>query len=117
MTNTSLPYLVLLNLKLHSEWHRNRRARDGTLDDRDLNLHRGDGSINVMTAARGKMFEKSDGTRSKNLAGADVDDYWLQYVLFDILYVGGPDAEKLLNKSRHLFHKDAEIEGGSIINW
>ena len=38
------------------------------------------------------------------------------FLVFDILYVDGPDAEKLISKSSHLFAKDDPIRTGSIIN-
>ena len=36
--------------------------------------------------------------------------------MFDLIYVGGPDAKDLISKSSHLFEKDEKIQTGSIIN-
>lgn len=36
--------------------------------------------------------------------------------VFDLLYVDGPDAQALIEKSRHLFAKDESIRPGSLIN-
>ncbi len=36
--------------------------------------------------------------------------------VFDLLYVDGPDAQALMEKSRHLFAKDESIRPGSLIN-
>ena len=62
-----------------AEMNRNRRVRDGTLDKRDLDLHKHNKEINVMTTAKSKDLTSSYGT-SKALEGASSDDYWLQYV-------------------------------------
>lgn len=40
----------------------------------------------------------------------------LQLPVFDLLYVDGPDAQALIEKSRHLFAKDESIRSGSLIN-
>lgn len=98
-----------------AEIHRNRRARNGTIDDRDRDLHKDQRDINCMTLARDKQLEASFGD-SKMLKGGSDDQYWLKYVIFDVIYVGGPDAEKLISKSRHLFPSNETIIKGSIIN-
>ena len=124
--------------------NRNQRQRDGTLDKRDLNLHKNDTDINVMTVAKDKDLSRSV-DKYKPVAGVCDDQYWLQYTgehyvsfltlrlhvllhsyksdllisvlpVFDILYVDGPDAKKLISKSSHLFAKDDPIRTGSLIN-
>mmetsp|Transcript_12719 Transcript_12719/g.22300 ORF Transcript_12719/g.22300 Transcript_12719/m.22300 type:complete len:877 (-) Transcript_12719:136-2766(-) len=94
-----------------AEMNRNQRQRDGTLDKRDIGLHKNETDINVMTVAKAKGY----GT-SKTLDGVPGNDYWLQYVVFDILYVDGPGAKDLISKSSHLFAKDEPIRTGSLIN-
>ncbi|KAL7548623.1 hypothetical protein ACHAWF_011897 [Thalassiosira exigua] len=97
-----------------AEMDRNRRRRDGTLDRRDVGLHEGETDINIMRESKKKTLSVDD--TSVNFDGASDDRYWLQYVVFDILYVDGPDAKKLISKSSHLFPKDAPMRTGSLIN-
>ena len=62
-----------------AEMERNRRRRDGTLDQRDVDLHKGETDINVMTLAKAKGLRGS--LAEPKISGADSDDnYWLQYV-------------------------------------
>ena len=61
-----------------AEMNRNQRQRDGTLDKRDLNLHKNDTDINVMTVAKDKDLSRSM-DKYKPLAGVCDDQYWLQY--------------------------------------
>jgi hypothetical protein len=35
--------------------------------------------------------------------------YWLQYVIFDILYIDGPGEKYLISKAKHLFGKHDTI--------
>ena len=45
------------------------------------------------------------------------DRYWLSYCVWDVLYVGGPDAKKVIHTARHLFAEDETIPtGGSLID-
>ncbi|KAL7541228.1 hypothetical protein ACHAXR_012211 [Thalassiosira sp. AJA248-18] len=98
-----------------AEMNRRRRVRDGTLDQRDVGLHKNEADINVMTMAKAKDLSRSF-ENSKALDGVADDQFWLQYVVFDILYVDGPDAKDLISKSSHLFSKDEPIRTGSLIN-
>lgn len=109
-----------------AEMNRNQRSRDGTQDIRDLGLHKFDTNINVMTIAKDKAFKELntnkhtslDMSATTNVApwGICSNKYWLQYVIFDILYVDGPGAKGLLCKVRHLLGKEDTIQPGSLIN-
>lgn len=76
------------------------------LDERDLNLHEGEEDVNVMRASADKPTKPTDEPE----AGADC---WLKFVVFDILYVGGPDAARLISEATAL---DGDIPTGSILN-
>lgn len=64
-----------------AEMQRERRRRDGTLDERDLMLHRNDNEINVMTLGKDKQMQgpRRDGGPGGPAVGTD-DQYWMQYV-------------------------------------
>jgi len=98
-----------------AEMVRKRRMREGTLDKRDLDIHRGETDINVMTISKHKSLSSSFST-SKDLEDREDNDYWMQYVVFDILYLDGPGAKDLISKSKHLFAKDEPLHTGSLIN-
>ena len=76
------------------------------LDERDLNLHEGEEDVNVMRASADKPTKPTDEPE----AGADC---WLKFIVFDILYVGGPDAARLISEATAL---DGDIPTGSILN-
>ena len=108
-----------------AEMNRNQRFRDGTQDMRDMGLHKNETDINVMTVAKDKAFKEMnnssaniDMSATTNVApwGICSNKYWLQYVIFDILFLGGPGAKYLISKARHLFGKDDTIQTGSLIN-
>jgi hypothetical protein len=71
--------------------------RRGLLEAIDSNLHSNaaDDSMRVMGAADDLRFSKNKSADENDNATAG-KDAWLQYFIFDILYVGGPDAKKLL---------------------
>ena len=52
----------------------------------------------VMKLGKGKELNSSSGT-SMDFDDVSDDQYWLQYVVFDILYVDGPGAKDLISKS------------------
>jgi len=96
-----------------AEWHRLKRIRDGTIDKRDLDLKHQD--YNCMTKAKSKGIREREGS----LVDIDThnhDRYWLSYCVWDVLYVGGPDAKKVLRKAKHLFAEDDTIPTGSLID-
>ena len=99
-----------------AEIQRNRRQKEGTIDPRDMDLHKNDLEINVMTISKDKQLKKGGGIGNIAVAARSSDQHWLQYVIFDIIYVDGPGAKDLISKSSHLFGKDEPIKTGSIIN-
>jgi hypothetical protein len=63
----------------------------GTLDERDLNIHKHENDAKSMNAYN-SFGGKSDD--SSNLAGKEC---WLQFAVFDVVYVDGPDAASFLS--------------------
>jgi hypothetical protein len=92
------------------EWLR----RHGKLEDIDLNLHDEDEDVNVMSTAMFRGFDKPYERDKKDNEDEPGSDCWLKLVLFYILYVGGPDADKLLSLIKHPFEN--KITPGSILN-
>lgn len=90
---------------LRKGWMQSR----GLLDDRDRGMHDGDRDNKSMNASN-SWPEKND--KVSEDAGAEC---WLQYVVFDILYVDGPGADELLSQtvSEHILPRPT---GGSIIH-
>lgn len=89
--------------KCRREWCQ----RHGEIDDKDLRTHENDGDegLNVLSTAESAMFETS---RSTSGSGADDGrDCWLKFVVFDILYVGGPDASKAREEACGFFHHNS----------
>jgi ATP-dependent DNA ligase len=98
-----------------------RRAylqRHGMLDDRDRNLHHNDTITNssIMRAADDNRFVKKS-KNSEQVEGEDDPgkDCWLQFIVFDILYVDGPDAKKLWQDCG-LLADDVVQSTGSIVH-
>ena len=58
------------------------------IDDRDANLHC-DNEDDTMVATANNLNNNKDDYSGESC--------WLKYVIFDILYIDGPDADKLLN--------------------
>lgn len=81
--------------------------RHGLLEKRDANLHAGVDDVNVMQV-RAEKTNRMPADEPE--AGADC---WLKFVVFDILYVGGPDATKLISEATVL---DGDVKTGSILN-
>lgn len=61
-----------------AEMNRNRRQRDGTLDVRDLDLHKNDTEINIMTLSKDKQMSRGSSVGSTPVVASD--QHWLQYV-------------------------------------
>jgi DNA ligase-4 len=79
-----------------ANYRRGYLHRHGLLDDRDRNLHNETtDSISIMRAAEESKFVKPVQDMADNDAGKEC---WLQFLVFDILYVDGPDAKKLLQE-------------------
>jgi hypothetical protein len=72
-----------------AEMNRNQRCRDGTLDPRDVDLHKNDMEINVMALSK----DPKGGSSSRDM---DEDRCWLQFVgmlfLIHIVFCSAPDA-------------------------
>ena len=86
----------------------------GEIDERDCNLHDGQSEINTISNTRASVQLKE---------GEDPGSQcWLKFVVFDILYIGGPDSNELLKAScSHLtpqtspaYAKLASMEGSII---
>lgn len=76
----------------------------GLVDSRDLNLHNDQRDLNVMRFGhRDTGAEENSGSKC-----------FLKYMVFDVLYVGGPDASRLLSQS--LGTNQEEAVEGSIIH-
>lgn len=72
-----------------AELRRNQRAVDRTLDERDCNLHRDARDANVMSISKDKSFKHLGSVETKQIRErSSPEQYWLKYVVFDILYVG-----------------------------
>jgi len=72
-----------------AEMNRNQRYRDGTLDPRDVDLHKNDMEINVMALSK----DPKDDSSSRDM---DEDRCWLQFVgmlfLIRIVFCSAPGA-------------------------
>ena len=91
--------------KLRADW----MARKGLLDDRDKGMHDGDNN--------NKSMNTSNSFMDKNTT-IDMDagnECWLQYIIFDLIYVDGPDADTLLSQtiSEHITPRPTP---GSVIH-
>lgn len=74
-----------------AELRRNQRLASGTLDERDCNLHKDTRDANVMTIAKEKAFAITRNTTGEAMQireSSAPEQYYLKYVVFDILYVG-----------------------------
>ena len=88
--------------------------RNGKLDPRDFNVHQGDADINVVPDA---MFSEDKDAQDFELGQNPGIDVWQKYVVFDILYLGGPDAKKVMDKAFGFMKEDARPKmTGSILN-
>jgi len=97
------------------EWMR----RNGRIDDIDFKLHADDSDKNIMTpGVFSARYKKPARNQDANDPGSVC---WLKFVLFDILYIGGPDKNKLFKDSGISLRELAPIVperdgGGSVIN-
>ena len=91
----------------------------GMIDERDICLHSNDESVaNITTVAAEEQEDNNDYDKHYNpYAGANC---WMKFVAFDILYVGGPDAQRLMELSnpyrQFLSQQQQEQHEGSIIH-
>lgn len=72
-------------------------AAHGKLEKIDLDLHEGEEDDYIMRYKDIVTYEKEEDKAA--LEGTTGDACWLKYVAFDILYVGGPDADKVLSEA------------------
>ena len=86
-------------------------AKQGLLEERDLNHHLDEGDINVMNTSTFDKRRSAQGGPYDSEPGAEC---WLKYVVFDVLYVGGPDAARLISEATTMEGDD--IATGSILN-
>lgn len=84
--------------------------KHGLVEERDTNHHKDAQDVDVYNP--GDEYNKF-----RSSAGDDDtigEQCWLKYIVFDILYVGGPDAEKIVAESTTL--PAEKLPAGSIIN-
>jgi len=85
-------------------------ALNGLIDERDLNLHKEVENHSAQAAIEDEGHDHDN----KPEAGADC---WLKFVVFDILYVNGPDALRLLHCSNPYKNDDSfHPNEGSLIH-
>ncbi len=89
----------------------------GLLDERDVSddVHNKNEGLNAMTESILAGFDKQIDFEDSVIPGKDV---WLKYIVFDILYIGGPDAQKVIDDAFDPFQLDIikPKERGSILN-
>ena len=89
--------------KLRRQW----MGSQGLLDERDQNVHQGEVDIREYPM---KMDFANKDALFPDLAGRDC---WLQFIVFDVLYVDGPRAQEFLATTVSPFLK---VAPGSIIS-
>lgn len=96
--------------KLRKNWLR----KHGKLDPRDNNIHSGSGDLDVNVVQDATLHFSKDQSvyGSRPNPGCDV---WLKYIVFDILYLGGPDAQKVIDDAFPFLEKKPTATG-SIVN-
>ena len=104
--------------KERKEW----MLHNGTLDKRDIDPHAFSTKEDKNILQVSQTFQ----LKSKSNDHNDVEKYqpgaqcWLKYLVFDILYIDGPDSNKLIKSSCELYAKsNKKIQhenSGSIIN-
>jgi hypothetical protein len=97
---------------------RGHMQQQHTLEDCDLHLHEGnnnngaddDDELNIAHEAAATSSASS--TISSNRTTSMGAHCWLKYVAFDILYCGGPDAPKLLERVHRRMGRHVSGSGG-----
>ncbi len=89
---------------------------NGLLDERDISdgLHHQNEGLNTMTESILAGFTRDIDSEESGIPGKDV---WLKYVVFDILYLGGSDAQRLIDDAFDPFHLEAikpEVLGSTL---
>ena len=90
--------------------------RHGLLDERDTNLHDNEDGVKILTQALTSGYDKNKFHDNEGVESGK--ETWLKYILFDILYIGGPDASKVMDDAFDPFDMDnlKPSATGSIIN-
>jgi len=93
---------------------RDYMRRNGLLDERDLDIHDENDGVTVMTESLTAGFDKNLEFDEGVVPGKDI---WLKYVVFDILYLGGPDASKVMKESFDFLKDEFQPSvTGSLLN-
>lgn len=89
--------------------------REGWSDPRDKGLHKGEKDKDVIRRADMLKYEKppEDDDYDNDDEHKPGAECWLKYVVFDVLYVGGPEAEKFLSET---FPEGSPTPAGSLIH-
>ena len=100
--------------KERKEW----MEQNGCLDERDKDPHAGrEDELNILTVSESRKSKSNKDSNEDYQSGSSC---WLKFVAFDILYIDGPDAFKLLEplsciNNTSLMQNQCE-NLGSIIN-
>jgi hypothetical protein len=86
-------------------------ARKGMLDERDLNLHKNASEDLNVEIVPDDYFASS--TVEDRDEGSDI---WLRYLVFDVLYVGGPGAADLIDGALAPENEAGSVKPGSIVS-
>jgi len=91
---------------------------NGQIDARDLGVHEDETEgLNVMSVADSAVFERPLSLDNGTQPEEPGKHCWLKFVVFDILYVGGPDAQKAIEESCGFFSRNPiPAMSGSILN-
>ena len=100
--------------KCRREWC----ERHGQVDARDLGVHEDETEgLNVISIADSAVFERPRSLGNGTQPSETGKHCWLKFVVFDILYVGGPDAHKVVEESCGFFSRiPIPVMSGSILN-
>ena len=93
--------------KLRKAWMK----QNGLLEDRDLLLHKNEKEAKTIRTA-GSYVSNQSGTPESELTG---EECWLEFCAFDVLYIDGPDATKILDETLSP-HVQPRPPPGPIIN-
>ena len=100
--------------KCRREWC----ERHGQVDARDLGVHEDETEgLNVISIADSAVFERPCSLGNGTQPAETGEHCWIKFVVFDILYVGGPDAHKVVEESCGFFSCiPIPVMSGSISN-
>jgi len=100
--------------KERKEW----MQRNGFIQERDIDPHEGfDDGLNILKVSNHSNMKTNREGMEDPRAGSQC---WLKYVIFDILYVDGQDAKKLIERSTCINEETLRtaqcVDLGSIMN-